>query len=104
MNYILDGHKAIPEPDLMKWAQWFETADRRVAMTELPDGCTVFTSFMGIDYNWGEGSPLLFETMVRKANEEWMDIQRRYGTWEDAVKGHQEICYQLRVLDGPESA
>ena len=32
-NYILDGHKPVLEPDLMKWAMWFEAADRHVNRT-----------------------------------------------------------------------
>lgn len=28
--YILDGQEVVMEPDLMKWAEWLETANRTV--------------------------------------------------------------------------
>ena len=27
-NYILDGHTPVEESDIIKWARWYETADR----------------------------------------------------------------------------
>lgn len=33
-KYILDGHNAVPCDDLMRWAKWYETANRRVALDE----------------------------------------------------------------------
>jgi hypothetical protein len=33
-GYILRERKALPVYDVLKWARWFETADRRVALTE----------------------------------------------------------------------
>jgi hypothetical protein len=32
--YILSHRKALPVRDVIKWATWFETADRQVALTE----------------------------------------------------------------------
>lgn len=76
-NYILDGHTPVVEPDVMKWARWFEDASqdhgkgRRVAETTIYTGKSkrdliwVSTVFLGTDMSHGMGGPpLLFETMV----------------------------------------
>ena len=101
-NYILDGHKAIEEPDIIKWARWYETANRRVAndiATVTLDGknigqISISTVFLGIDHSFGEGEPLLFETMVfgGKMDQE-MD---RCSTWEGAEKMHELMCEKVK--------
>ncbi len=62
-RYILHGKTAIPCDNLFAWAQWFEAADRLVAKTEVGD-VRISTVFLGLDHNFGEGDPLLFETMI----------------------------------------
>jgi hypothetical protein len=89
-KYILKGKKAIPVEDLIEWAKWFETADRAVKQETLKNGYYVSTVFLGIDYNFMEGKPLLFETMVFKGKEGDLDMAR-YSTWEEAEAGHKRI-------------
>ncbi len=101
-NYILDGHKVIREPDVKKWASWFETANRRVKygvadVTYKGDKVgqvRVSTVFLGIDHACGDGEPMLFETMVfgGKLDGE-MD---RCGTWESAEKMHELMCEKVK--------
>jgi hypothetical protein len=89
-RYILDDqHRAIEEPDLMTWVQWFENDKRRVAWDEI-DGVKVSTVFLGLDHNFGANSvPILFETMVFGGP---MDGEAdRYATWDEAVAGHQAM-------------
>ena len=92
-KYILDGHRAVPEADLLAWAEWFETADRQVVSTQVGK-VRVSTVFLGLDHNWArEGSPILFETMVFGGfldNEE-----RRYCTWEEAEAGHAAMVKRV---------
>lgn len=83
--YTLNGKKAVPCGDLMKWAEWFESADRIVAATEIDD-TKVSTVFLGLDHSFGEGPPLLFETMVFGGDADG-DCDR-YTTWEEAEQGH----------------
>lgn len=87
--YILDGKMAVQCPSILEWCVWMETNTRQVALDVL-DGITVSTVFLGLDHNFGNGDPLLFETMVfladGKARECW-----RYFTWAEAEAGHQEI-------------
>jgi len=65
IKYILDaGGKPSPEPDLFKWAEWFEDADRKVAHDRVGD-CEVSTVFIGLDYSFtAAAEPVLWETMV----------------------------------------
>lgn len=87
-KYILDGHNAIPCDDLIKWAKWFEKADRIVVKTVISDNITVSTVFLGLNHNFGvKGKPLLFETLV--FGGEYDGEMRRYSTWDKAEKGHK---------------
>lgn len=95
-RYILDGHKAVPEPDLLKWGQWLETANRHVGQDEIGTA-RVSTVFLGLDHSFGDGPPLLFETMVfggKMDGETW-----RYETWEQAAAGHKAVIDQVRAAE-----
>jgi len=90
-HYILEGRepKAVP---LLVWAEWFETANRHIGDTSIPNkpdnDIRVSTVFLGLNYNYGDGPPLLFETMVfggKLDQEQW-----RYSTYAEAEKGHDE--------------
>lgn len=88
-NYILIGQSPVVEPDLLKWAEWFEHADRIVQQTDVGP-YVVSTVFLGIDHQFGKGPPMLFETMVfiDGAAE---DFQRRCSTWLEAEAQHAEV-------------
>ena len=92
--YILDGHTPTQCASLREWGQFFEdTERRRVAATEIGD-VRVSTVFLGLDHSFGEGPPLLFETMVFGGPlDEEMD---RYSTWEEAVEGHAKMVERVR--------
>ena len=63
-NYILDEKGApVAEPDMMKWAQWFEKAERHVGNETIGDS-KISTVFLGLDHAFGGGAPVLWETMV----------------------------------------
>lgn len=79
----------VPEPDLLKWGQWFETADRQVAFDTF-DGCQVSTVFLALDHQLGMGPPILWETLVSDS-----DDLRRYSSRLDALKGHAEMLSEL---------
>jgi hypothetical protein len=85
-HYILNAAgEPIPEPDVMRWARWFETADRHVARTELPNDVTVSTVFLGLDHSFGR-DPQLFETMIFGGDLD--QTQDRYATRQAAINGH----------------
>jgi hypothetical protein len=105
--YILgENHQLIPVDDLIEWAQFLENG-RRVAQTSL-NGLWVSTVFLGLDHAWS-GPPKLFETMIfrdvdhappseyfEKISEYCRDYQMRYSTWDEAVKGHEDILTIIR--------
>ena len=87
-KYILDGTNPVPCDDMLQWGLWFQTADRRVAQDQLPDGVIVSTVFLGLDHRFvGDGPPLLFETMIFGGQHD--GYQDRYATWTEAECGHR---------------
>lgn len=87
-NYVLNESGApVEEPDIMKWAEWFEGSDqKRVVAIDPFDGGKVSTVFLGIDHAFGRGAPILFETMVFGGEHD--QFQDRYSTREEALAGH----------------
>ena len=83
--WILDGHAAVPVDDVREWARMFEGAARRVASDSV-GVIRVSTVFLGIDHSFGDGPPLLFETMIFGGKHN--DYQRRCSTWDEAEKQH----------------
>ena len=98
-RYSLDGRTPVPEPDLMRWAMWLETADRRVALTD-HELFRVSTVFLGLDHNFSRtGPPILFETMAFSDDLQLDgDTCQRYATWEDAEIGHQAMVERLMKM------
>lgn len=96
--YILDADKNIipvrTTAEKMAYYRWYEDPDnRRVAITE-QDGVSVSTVFLGVDHGFGEdGPPVVFESMV--FGGPMSDHQVRYCTWDEAMKGHVELCRKV---------
>ena len=90
MNYILNAAgNPVAEPDTLKWAMWFSTADRHVARTEISSDILVSTVFLGVDHSFGSGPPILFETMI--FGGELSLEQERYASRAEAVEGHARL-------------
>jgi hypothetical protein len=86
--------------DLLEFARWFETFDRKLAHTEFPDGTYVSTVFLGLDHNWSDGPPILWETMIFSNSDfakQFDGEQRRYSSREAALVGHNQLCNMLSV-------
>ena len=101
-KYILVNGVPTPEPDLDKWASWFEKIGegRRVAKTVVGN-VEVSTVFLGLDHNFGEGPPILYETMVFGGP---LDHEEdRYSTAEEAKKGHEAMVERVRGANGKET-
>jgi hypothetical protein len=93
-KYILVGHDVVPADDFQTWARDFEKGtDRHVALTKL-DGAEVSTVFLGLNHRFGDGPPLVFETMVfgGVCDQE----QKRYSTWAEAEAGHAAMVEKVR--------
>ena len=105
-RYILVDDQAVAEPDLLKWAEWLEQADRLLRRTRIAPllgvfgRCRVSTVFLGLDHNFLPGGPpLLWETMIFGGpldGEEW-----RYGSRNEAIAGHGEAVRLARGARNP---
>ena len=90
-KYRLGADKKIIQCEsVFEWAEWYETADGIVKQEHVGDKW-VSTVFLGLDHRfYGEGPPILFETMVRDSDGSWLDYQDRYCTWDEALAGHNQ--------------
>lgn len=74
-------------PDDLRVFEWLWSDDyRRVASTEVGD-VRVSTVFLPIDHGYGDGPPVIYETMIFGGDldgDQW-----RYVTEADAIAGHQ---------------
>lgn len=102
-NYILDeNNQPVRCHDLMEWAKWFEIGTRRVKLDQVGP-IRVSTVFLGIDHGWGDGPPILWETMIFcdeevEAPDGIDQMQWRYTSHEEAVRTHDLIVKSLKEL------
>lgn len=95
--YILDGHTPV-ESDCYAWAKWLETRKGEEGWRvghHVADGIEVSTVFLGLNHNWGDGEPLIFETMVFGGPLD--SEQERYSTWEEAEAGHASMVRRAQA-------
>lgn len=107
--YILDeNQKPVREPDIYKWARWYEKSNRHVGL-HVFEGTVhgevrVSTVFLGLDHNDNrEGPPILWETMVFYVNgtdDDGMDqdMDRCAGNWEQAQAMHMKMVKKVEDL------
>ena len=76
-----------------EWVRLLEDpAYQRIKQTVLPNGKWVSTVWLGLNYQYGNGPPLVFETMVFSRQGEWDELDcRRYSTIREARIGHKEM-------------
>lgn len=102
-KWILDeAGNPVPEPDLLKWAKWFQEAGekRQVAFDQIGGDPTnsVSTVFLGLDHSFGMGKrKLIYETMVFGCGDRDNDTFR-YETKEQALAGHKLVLEDLLSL------
>lgn len=57
----------------------------------------VSTVWLGLDHQYGDGPPLIFESMTFDDGDDGDGVlQWRYGTWEEAEAGHREMVRLVR--------
>lgn len=67
--------------------------NREVTSTHLLNGYWVSTIFIGIDHAWGNGPPMIFESMVFTSDKDMRSVDMmRYSTEVDARIGHELLC------------
>lgn len=75
------------------WSALYEEINRRVASDEIGE-VRVSTVFIGLDHNFGDGPPLIYETMIFGGFHG--DYCERYSTREEAEKGHKEAVLLVK--------
>jgi len=92
-HYILDDEHNPVVCDLMTWGMWKQSDEGwRVKQETLPNGRWVSTVFLGIDHGFGDGPPVLFETMVFPNEDDFSELDcERYCTWAEAEEGHKAL-------------
>lgn len=86
-KYILDENGDPKPASLMQWAKWYETNQKgRIVAQEHVGDVFISTVFLALNHNWGDGPPILWETMIFGGiNDEY---QMRYSSKEAAIDGH----------------
>lgn len=92
--YALRGKLAVPVSSMEDWAKEFDWDTRHVASTRI-GGIWISTVFVGIDMRYGDGPPLLFETMAFRGGEG--DDCERSSTWEEAEAQHKAMVAKVRA-------
>lgn len=89
-HWILEGKTPV-KVDTMTWARWLgDEVDKRRVQYHEKDGISVSTVFLGLNHQFGNGPPLLFETMIFGGEQDqWQD---RCSTWEEAEEQHKIAC------------
>lgn len=78
-----------------QWAERFEdNAYKRVAFDSVGD-FEISTVWLGLDHQYGDGEPLIFETMVFGSSPNEENEMRRYTSEDEARAGHAEIVQSL---------
>ena len=96
MNYTLDEKwNPVAEPDLMKWARWFNTAKRHIGNETIGDS-QISTVFLGVDHGFDGGSPVLWETMVFGGKLD-QEQDRCSGSREQAEAMHAKMLERVRA-------
>jgi hypothetical protein len=93
-HYVLRNREPVLV-DLMTWARELKLGDRKVGATEVGE-VRISTVFFGLDHQFGDGPPLLFETMVFGGPLDQETVH--YSTWKQAEEGHSEMV--RRVEEG----
>ena len=95
-HYILRDKKPVPV-SLLVWAEWFEKTKNRHVADDQIGSIRISTVFLGLNHQWGDGPPLLFETMVFGGDLDG-DCER-YSAWQEAEAGHREMVERVRVSE-----
>ncbi len=96
---------------MMEWASSFDKVNRQVKETTVSHysrkwllfrtgwSAYVSTVWLGLDHRFGNGPPLIFESMV--FGGPYDQYQERYSTEEEALAGHIRIVEALQKGKSP---
>lgn len=77
--------------------EWARESDNRVAHTHV-GAVEISTVWLGLDHRmYGNGPPLIFETMLFVFGGAVDHVQERYSTEAEALAGHQKWVTKVRA-------
>ena len=92
--YLLDENNVPYEVTLEEYVN-ARPDIKRVALDYVDDSIKISTVFLGWDHSFlDETAPILFETMI--FGGEHNDFQRRYSTYDEALKGHKSAVLMVK--------
>jgi hypothetical protein len=97
-HYILKKGKIVAV-DLMTWAKWMEVDGARHVKREQIGPSWVSTVFLGIDHNFGDGPPILWETMVFGGKLD-QEMDRCAGDQDQAEAMHENMVQRVCKAEG----
>ena len=82
--------------DLTEWARSSENKKYKHVADDYLEKCRVSTVWLGLNHNFYDGPPLIFETMVFRASNgkvtDWGELDMdRYSTLKQAKNGHKKM-------------
>lgn len=91
----------VPCPDVMDWGRWFGSdphLSKRIVKQEWVDNVHVSTVFLGLNHSFGNGPPVLWETMCFSNQKEWdTEMDRCSGGREQAEAMHQRMVARVKA-------
>lgn len=101
----LDPSKKVIEATREEWSRSFEDPSSRVVQQDsFEGGWFLSTVFLGLNHAFSGGEGIWFETMLFGPNGDSSE-ERRYRTYEDALRGHNKIAAELeRDIGKPKRA
>jgi hypothetical protein len=94
--YTLDANRnPVRCASIFEWGSFMQAeANRLVELTKF-GGTHISTVFIGLDYSFKNGPPLVFETAILS---EGVDVVNRYATWNEAEAGHAEAVAAYKAF------
>jgi hypothetical protein len=86
MYYLLKDKEPVP-CTMEEWADGMTDPNWKRVRSLKIGKLHVSTIFLGLDHSWGDGPPLVFETMIFAGHMDH-EYQTRCSTYNQAVKGH----------------
>ena len=103
-KYILsdDGETPIKCDDILTWGRWFENFENRIVKQESIGDKWVSTVFLGLDHRFGNGLPLVWETMVFH-DKKGVEMDRCGGNRDQALAMHEAMVARMEALEALET-
>lgn len=94
--YILNGHTPIPIDSALEWAMRFDLTNRTVKHSTVGI-VEISTVFLGINFQFSAGPPLLFETTI--LGGQFDQSTSLCSTWKQAERMHSDCVYKVAAME-----